>query len=141
MLKRGMPSSLGSTRDRSWIAQSQSRINSAILLTRISALSVESSAHRGRNPEAMIVKTTARRIGLNASSNGQLMKTDCAVTDLVARRFATRMPVLGPQGIANGTGSHRTRAAHGSDLDAPVHHLMAGTAGHLMRSSAFFRWR
>ncbi len=118
MLKRGMPSSLDSTRDRSWIARSLSRMSSAIFVTRISPPSVESSAHRGRNPDATIVKTTARSRGLYASSKGQLMKTDCAVTDLVARRFATRMPVLGPQGIANGPGSVGTRTAHGSDFDA-----------------------
>ncbi len=140
ILKRGRPSSLGSTRERSWIAQSQSRMSAAIFVTLISALSVASSAQRGRKPDATMVNAIARRIGLYASSNGQLMKTDCAVTDLVARRFPTRGPVLGPQGIANRTSSIGTRAAHRSDLHAPIHDRMAGI-GRVMRSSAFLRWR
>jgi hypothetical protein len=43
-----------------------------------SAPSDMSSAQRGWQPDEMIAKTIARKIGLNWSSNGQLMKTALA---------------------------------------------------------------
>jgi hypothetical protein len=40
----------------------------------------------------MIVKTIARKITLNLSSNGQLMKTALAAAGVRLGRFATRCP-------------------------------------------------
>jgi hypothetical protein len=48
------------------------------------------------------------------------MKTDRVEEELVARRFTTRMPVLGPQGIANGSRSAGALASHGDNLYAPI---------------------
>jgi len=49
----------------------------------------------------MIVKTIAGRIGLNPSSNGQLMKTALEAGGLAVRRFATRLLGLLPQRVAD----------------------------------------
>ena len=48
------------------------------------------------------------------------MKTDWADKELIARRFTTRVPVLGPQGIANGSRSTGALASHGNDFHAPI---------------------
>jgi len=48
------------------------------------------------------------------------MKTDRVDEELVARRFTTRMPVLGPQGIANGSRSTGALASHGDNFHAPI---------------------
>jgi hypothetical protein len=40
----------------------------------------------------MIVNTIARKMGLNPSSNGQLIKTALEAGGLAARRFATQLP-------------------------------------------------
>jgi hypothetical protein len=93
----------------------------AILLTRISAPSVASSAQRGWYPDEMIVKTIARRIGLNPSSNRQLMKTALETVGLDARRFATRRLLrLYPQRVADSLGGSGTLAAHRSNFDAAI---------------------
>jgi hypothetical protein len=69
----------------------------------------------------MIVKTIARRMGLNPSSNGQLMKTDLEAGGLAVGRFATRLLGLAPQRIEEGLGGGRTLAAYRGDLDSAVH--------------------
>jgi hypothetical protein len=60
----------------------------------------------------MIVKTIASRIGLNPSSNGQLMKTALETGGLGARRFAARRLLgLCPQRVANSLGVNACRSS------------------------------
>ncbi len=61
-----------------------------------------------------------RRIGLNPSSIGQLMKIDLAAGGLVARECATRLLGSCPQRVANRFGGRRSFAADRRDLDAVI---------------------
>ena len=126
MLNRGMPPTSTSTLERSWIAQSHSPIILAILPTRISALSVASNAHLGWYPEVTIVKTIARSMGLNPSSNGQFMNTDLAARGLNVRRLGTRLPGIFPQRVADGFRYGGASAGHRRDLYATVNHRSVG---------------
>jgi hypothetical protein len=69
----------------------------------------------------MTVKTIARKIGLNPSSNGQLMKTDFEAGGLAVGRFGTRLLGLCPQRVANGLSGGGALAAYRGDLNSPVH--------------------
>lgn len=66
----------------------------------------------------MIVKTIARKTGLNPSSNGQLMKTALeGGGGLTDGGFATRLAVLHVQRIANGLSRGRAFPAHRGELN------------------------
>ena len=56
----------------------------------------------------MIVKTIDRNMGLNPSSNGQLMKTDLEAGGLGGGPFATLLLGLVPQRVADCLGCRRS---------------------------------
>ncbi len=74
------------------------------------------------------MKTTARKIGLNASSKGQLMKIDLAGDGLGARGVATGGLGFEPQGLLNGLGGRRALAGNRQDLDATIDDRTLATA-------------
>src|ERR1700760_3644707 len=85
----------------------------------------------------MIVKTMARKMGLNSSSNGQLTKTDLAAGGLRGFPVATSFRPL-PQFFLNYLGRLRPLATHRRDLDPVIHHgtvfkSSIGTASQLLR--------
>jgi hypothetical protein len=75
----------------------------------------------------MIVKTIARKIGRNPSSNGQLMKTALEAGGLGVRRFTARLLGLCPQRVADSLGGGRTLTAHGSNLDPAINYRAFGS--------------
>ena len=84
-----------------------------------------------------MVNTIARRIGLNPSSNGQLMKTALEADGLAVRRVGTRLLGLRPQRVANSLGGSGALAAHWSDLDAAIDNRALESGG--ARPFGFFQ--
>ena len=68
----------------------------------------------------MTVKTMARRIGLNSSSNGQLTKTALEAGGLAVRGFATGGLGLGPQRVPDSLGERGALARDRRDLDTVI---------------------
>jgi hypothetical protein len=66
------------------------------------------------------VKTIARKIGLNPSSNGQFTKTALEAGGLAVRWFATQMLGLRPQCVAKGPSSGGSPSPYRKDLDPPI---------------------
>lgn len=87
----------------------------------------------------MTVKTMARRIGLNPSSNGQLTKTDLEAGGLAVRGFATGGLGLGPQRVPDGLGDGRARARDRRNFDAVIDDRGLGRRGRTSGSRRLFR--
>src|SRR6185437_260826 len=88
----------------------------------------------------MIVKTIARKIGLNPSSNGQLTKTALEAGGLAVRWFATRVLGLRPQRVAKGLSSGGPPpSVYRKNLDPSIHERALGLRRGALRSRSFHR--
>src|SRR6185437_6154175 len=88
----------------------------------------------------MIVKTMARKIGLNPSSNGQLIKTALEAGGLAVRWFATRVLGLRPQRVAKGlSGGGPPPSVYRKDLDTPIDERALGLRPGALRTRLFHR--
>src|SRR5512146_1188701 len=88
----------------------------------------------------MTVKTMARKIGLNPSSNGQLMKTALAAGVLAVSWFATQMLGLRPQCVAKGLSSGgRPSSVYRENLDPPIDDRALGLHPGALRTRSFHR--
>ncbi|MCW4460830.1 hypothetical protein OK349_03865 [Sphingomonas sp. BT-65] len=88
----------------------------------------------------MTVKTIARKIGLNPSSNGQLMKTDLEAGGLRLGGFATRPLGVAPKALTDRLGQRRAPARHWGDLDSVIDYGAIGLRSP-SRASLLFRRR
>jgi hypothetical protein len=89
----------------------------------------------------MTAKIIARKIGLNPSSNGQLMKTALEAGGLAARFFATQLLGLRPQRVANSQGSGGRLTADWGYLDAAINDRPLELRRGTLRSSLFHCFR
>src|SRR5690348_11539264 len=88
----------------------------------------------------MTVKTIARKIGLNPSSNGQLMKTALEAGCLAVRWFATRELGLRPQRVAKGLSSGGPPPpVYRKNLDPPIDDRALGLRRGALRIRSFHR--
>src|SRR6185312_10787897 len=88
----------------------------------------------------MTVKTIARKIGLNPSSNGQLIKTALEAGGLAVRRFATQMLGLRPQCVAKGLSrGGPPPSVYRKNLDPPIDDRALGLRRGALRTRSFHR--
>lgn len=85
------------------------------------------------------MKTIARGLGLNATSNGQLMKTDLLAGGLAVRGVAMDGLGLGPQRVPDGLGNRRPLARYRCDLDPAIGDRALGRRNRTVRSGRLFR--
>src|SRR6185437_12023212 len=86
----------------------------------------------------MTVKTIARKIGLNPSSNGQLIKTALEAGGLAVRRFATQMLGLRPQCVAKGLSrGGPPPSVYRKNLDPPIDDRALGLRRGALRTRSF----